>query len=101
VQVYESVLLSEINLESLCSSLDYLLVFVSHTNVLLVRDGEGPCLTRVIVALTPRAHVACIQARGKGKGKGKEYIVRKYLDGCVNSSNYCDFFFFLFFFYII
>ena len=47
---------------------------------------------KVVVALMLRAQVACIQVRSKGKGKGKEYIVRKYLDGCVKSSNYCDFF---------
>ena len=39
-----------------------------------------------MVALTLRVQVACIQARGKGK----KYIVRKYLDSCVKSSNYCD-----------
>jgi len=34
--------------------LDYPIVFVSLTNILLGRDGEGPCLTRVVVALTLR-----------------------------------------------
>jgi len=59
---------------------------------------DWPCLNKVMVALTLRAQVACIQARGKGK----EYIVRKYLDGCVKSSNYCNLFFlFIFFSYII
>ena len=53
---------------------------------------EVPCLTRVVVALTLRAQVACIQARGKGE----KYIVRKYVDGCVKSSNYCDLFFIIF-----
>jgi len=38
-------------------SLDYVIVFVSHTNVLLGRDGEGPCLTRVVVALTLRTRL--------------------------------------------
>ena len=48
--------------------------------------------TRVVVALTLRVQVACIQARGRGK----RYIVRKYLGGCVKSSNYCDQFLFYF-----
>ena len=43
-----------------------------------------------MVALTLRARVACIQV----KDKGKEYIVEKYLDGFVKSSNYYDVFFF-------
>ena len=48
--------------------------FVSHTNVLLGRDGDGPCLTRVMVALTLRARVDCIQARGKDKGNGERIL---------------------------
>ena len=56
------------------SSLDYLIVFISHTNVLLGRDGEGPCLTRVVVALTIRAQVAFIQVRGKGKAYCKKVL---------------------------
>jgi len=49
---------------------------------------EVPYLIRVVVGLTLRAQVACIQVRGKDK----EYIVEKYIDGCVKSSNYCDLF---------
>jgi len=37
--------------------LDYLIVLVSHTNILLGRRGEGPCLIRVVVALTLRARL--------------------------------------------
>ena len=50
---------------------------------------------RVMVALMLRARVACIQARGKGK----KYIVEKYLDGCVKSSNDGDFILFYFILY--
>jgi len=41
------------------SSSDYLIVFVSHTNVLLGRDGEGTSSYRdkVLIALTLRARV--------------------------------------------
>jgi len=45
---------------------------------------EVPYLTRVVVALTLRAQIACIQVRGKGR----DYIGEKYLDGCLKSSDY-------------
>jgi len=52
---------------SLGSYLDSLIVLVSHTNGLLGRDREGPCLTRVIVALILKARLLAYKRQVKVK----------------------------------
>ena len=47
-----------------------------------------------MVALTLRARL--LAYKREVKAKIKLYIVRKYLDSCVKSSNYCDRFLFYF-----